>query len=335
MRVKVISAECPSRHLRPAFSATLCISLVKQLFPLAFSVWRCAVCIESDRIVKTLYVIFQIMATETVTTETITVTTDTLCQECVEAPANYQCPRCNRRTCSLSCCKAHKERTGCTGKRNRTEFLPLARMSDATIRSDYHFLEDVLANIDGGKRLLHHMGAAQNQSRKESVPLIIRPMMELPQVNDDNEPPSKRPRTNRLAQKAEDRGVTLLLMPPGMQRHKSNTSWYHTKTNTFYWKVDFVIHGTPTRVLSVPKLSEHANLSKELAKALPDASNSTRLLIKRLPCRSNSPLYVELDSKTSTLKSALQDMTVIEYPTIEVVPLALLDRFPRYIQEVE
>lgn len=275
------------------------------------------------------------MATETVTAETNTVTAETLCQECDEAPANYQCPRCSRRTCSLGCCKAHKERTGCTGKRNRTEFLPLARMSDTSIRSDYHFLEDVLANMDGGKRLLRQMGVAQNEPRKDDVPLTIHPMIQLPRVNDDNEPQAKRPRTNRLVQKAEDRGVTLLLMPSGMQRHKSNTSWYHAKTDTFYWRVDFVIHGTPTSVLSLPKLSEHANLSEELAKALPYAYNSTHLLIKRLPCRSNSPSYVELDRKTSTLNTALQDMTVIEYPTIEVVPLALLDRFPRYIQEVE
>jgi hypothetical protein len=207
-------------------------------------------------------------------------------------------------------------------------------MSDFNIRSDYHFLEDVLTNIDGGKRLLRYMGAAQYEPRKEGVPLI-HPMMQLPQENDDNEPQSKRPRTNRLVQKAEERGVTLLLMPPGMQRHKSNTSWYHAKTDTFYWKVDFVIHGAPTSVLSLPKLSEHDNLSEELSKALPDTSNSTHLLIKRLPCRSNSPSYIELERKASTLNTALRDMTVIEYPTIEVVPLGLLDRFPRYIQEVE
>jgi hypothetical protein len=127
----------------------------------------------------------------------------------------------------------------------------------------------------------------------------------------------------------------LLLMPPGMQRHKSNTSWYHAKTDTFYWKVDFVIHGAPTSVLSLPKISEHANLSEELANAMPGISKSAHLLIKRLPCQTSSPLYVELDRKMSTLNTALQDMTVIEYPTIEVVPSGMLDRFPRYIQEVE
>ena len=32
-------------------------------------------------------------------------------------------------------------------------------MSDETIQSDYHFLEDVLQTVDGGKRLLHQVGA--------------------------------------------------------------------------------------------------------------------------------------------------------------------------------
>jgi hypothetical protein len=210
-------------------------------------------------------------------------------------------------------------------------------MSDTTIRSDYHFLENVLTTMDGGKRLLRKVGAAQTEPRKQEE-VLVHSMMQLSQDDHDVEPQAKRPRTkNRLVQKAEDRGVTLLQMPPGMQRHKSNTSWYHAKTDTFYWKVDFLIHDTssPTRVLSLPKLSEHANLSEELAKALPDLSNNSHLLVKRLPCRSNSPSYIELDRKSSTLHTALQDMTVIEYPTIEVVPPELLDRFPRQIQEVK
>jgi hypothetical protein len=211
-------------------------------------------------------------------------------------------------------------------------------MSDTTVRSDYHFLEDVLTNIDGGKRLLREVGAAQNvQEPRQQEGVLAHPMMQLFQDKDD-EPhsTSKRPRTNRLVQKAEDRGVTLLQMPAGMERHKSNTSWYHAKTDTFYWKVDFLIHATsPASVLSIPKLSEHANLSEELVKSMPDLSNSIHLLVKRLPCQSNSPSYVELDRKACTLHTALQDMTVIEYPTIDVVPQGLLDRFPRQIQEIE
>jgi hypothetical protein len=75
-----------------------------------------------------------------------------ICQECRDTNFRYQCPRCSFRTCSLKCCKSHKERTGCNGKRDRTKFLPIAHMTDGTIDSDYHFLEDVLGAVERAKR---------------------------------------------------------------------------------------------------------------------------------------------------------------------------------------
>lgn len=81
-----------------------------------------------------------------------------LCQECSENIFRYQCPRCSLRTCSLRCCKAHKERTDCNGKRDRTKYLPLAHMNDGTIDSDYHFLEDVLGAVERAKRTVGGVG---------------------------------------------------------------------------------------------------------------------------------------------------------------------------------
>jgi hypothetical protein len=96
--------------------------------------------------------------------------------------------------------------------------------------------------------------------------------------------------------------------------------------------------------LSSPKLSENANLWDEL-KRLVDGTNhqlavfdidNLHLLIKKLPCPSNQPRYVKLEKSTAaTLKDALRGMTVIEYPTIEVVQTKDLDKYPRMIQEVD
>ena len=290
------------------------------------------------------------MAKETVVKEP---SSSCLCQECNEDPSLYQCPRCSRKTCSLTCCKAHKDRTGCSGKRNRTQFLPLARMSDQTIQSDYHFLEDVLKAVDGGKRLLKDVGATLTQQPHQknshdmrhtedesSVPL--HPMLRIQERHDEEEPSNKRQRTSiapkwqQLVQQADLRGTTLVLMPPGMQRHVSNTTWYHSKTNILYWKVDFVIHqdNNSTRIISIPKLDENANVTEELKKPWPQYTNEHHLLLKRLPCPSNQPTYVELDRQTSTLKSALRNQTVIEYPTIELVPTTRLSQFPLSIEEL-
>lgn len=98
------------------------------------------------------------------------------CDECQTASALYQCPRCSRRTCSLACCQRHKQRTGCNGKRDRTQFVSLGRMREndndghgsgsgggghsQQLQSDYFFLEDVLQSVHRSKRLLRTLGGA-------------------------------------------------------------------------------------------------------------------------------------------------------------------------------
>lgn len=282
------------------------------------------------------------------------------CQECKNAPSLYQCPACGRKTCSLECCKAHKQRTGCNGKRNRTSYMPLAHMSDATMASDYHFLEDVLNNVDSGKRLLQSVGGAtrrsvsQQQSRKKQVDnqddtdklSSVHPIMKLIETKDEEEdggePQTKRQRTNnskwqRLVQQAQERGTTLLLMPPGMQRHVNNTSWHHHKSDTINWKVDVNIHketkDESPRLVSIPKASEKTTLAETIRTAIPTFSpDEHSVLLKKLPCPSNKPMYLALDAQ-STLKDALREQTIIEHPTIDVVPKKALNRFPRFIQE--
>ena len=72
------------------------------------------------------------------------------------------------RTCSLKCCKIHKEKSNCNGKRDRTAFIALNQFSDSKLLSDYHFLEDVLQNNNRAKRLRTELGANnQTQNGKE------------------------------------------------------------------------------------------------------------------------------------------------------------------------
>lgn len=290
------------------------------------------------------------------TTESVPkATKSSLCEECNARGALYQCPCCRIKTCSLACCKSHKQRTKCSGKRNRTSFLPLSNMSDETIQSDYHFLEDVLQTVDGGKRLLKHVGAASttlqqqkpkphynNEDSDDDGVSEVHPMLQITEEEDDDdqEPqPAKRPRTSnkwqRLVDQAKLRGTTLMLMPPGMKRHDNNTSWHQHKTNTIHWKVDFNIAATTgnTTMITIAKLDENTVLAEALKKIYPEFSEEHHLLLKRLPCPSNKPMYVEID-RDATLKNALGDQTVIEHPTIQVVPTELLSKFPRTIEEI-
>ncbi|CAI5987258.1 unnamed protein product [Closterium sp. NIES-65] len=123
----------------------------------------------------------------------------TMCSQCQQDPAKYRCPGCSAATCSVLCVKAHKTASGCTGKRNRAEFVPITKFDDNQLVSDLRFLEDALLQYDVAKRTRMALGV-----RYEA------------QVGKH---------WGRMQQTARQRGVQLLLMPPGMSKRKSNRTF--------------------------------------------------------------------------------------------------------------
>lgn len=273
-----------------------------------------------------------------------------LCQECKRHVFLYQCPRCSRRTCSLECCKSHKSKTGCNGKRDRTVFVPLSRMDDSTLDSDYHFLEDVLGKVESGQRLLKHAGisTSQQQPHKRTRTGTYGDSTALHEVQDSHaivkaaqvkgplhrlNPGNLHPQWRHFQQVASDRGVQILFMPTGMLRHKSNKS--HVKKDTIYWNVEWNLHPLESKepVAKYTSLVAETTLIIKALESLDLRSTDVSLLIKRLPAPSNQPKY-NLISDDMTLQLALKDMTVIEYPTIEIVPRSRLSEFPQVIEAI-
>jgi hypothetical protein len=225
------------------------------------------------------------------------------CAECKKQVSIYQCPGCNIRTCSLECCRGHKERSGCTGKRNRGTFQPLSRMTDSSLRSDYFFLEEVLDQIP------------KNQKRTK---LDNNPISNL----------SKKAR--RLVQQAERRGTTLQIMPPMMERRKSNTSWYCAPRDMITWKLEVIVY--PERKSIRCQLSENEenimdHISNQCEKQGISLLKDYMLFVKQLPGPAKDPRYIQLHP-ADTLKKALKDNTVIEHPTIYCVPAEHVQDFP-------
>jgi hypothetical protein len=58
-----------------------------------------------------------------------------MCEECGKNVFKYKCPGCGVRSCGLECVKAHKNRTNCSGKRNRTAFVPISEFDDNVLIS--------------------------------------------------------------------------------------------------------------------------------------------------------------------------------------------------------
>lgn len=218
-------------------------------------------------------------------------------------------------------------------------------MNDSTVNSDFFFLENVLQSIDGGMRLLKQVGAITGGGEQLLLPKVDDKHDN--DVDDDRHDEKRRkphvehipPKWRRLVQQAKERDVTVLLMPPGMERHKSNTTHFHAKSNMLIWKLEFAFHVDATSsatIISHNKVPEEAIIHHEWEKVASNMGTGQELhfMLKMIPCPANRPAYVELD-KESTLKEALKGMTVIEYPTIEVVVATELHRFPMLIQEVK
>mmetsp|Transcript_17372 Transcript_17372/g.32940 ORF Transcript_17372/g.32940 Transcript_17372/m.32940 type:complete len:344 (+) Transcript_17372:36-1067(+) len=328
------------------------------------------------------------------------------CQVCNKIESLYRCPACLLRTCSLECCKSHKQQTNCSGKRDRTAFVPLHKFTDSTLSSDFHFLEDVLARSDRGKRLLKDLVGSSSKyisgpggnkrSRIQSEGNSCRGQAEQMHQDDENmnghhvlrkEPstsvlndglidlklqPGYPKHKQILVQKAKERNIRLLLMPQGMQRHIQNKSKYDAKKDRILWKVEVVFHVISAindenstennqqlkSVIVLDRIPETESIYSHLCKEFEtlvshSAPSETRcvlrhfresnaihkiksdaiMFMKRVPCCASQPKFVKVDLKQQ-LREMLNGMTVIEFPSIDVVLPEGSQYFPLFIEEV-
>ena len=65
---------------------------------------------------------------------------DQMCSSCEVAAWKYRCPGCLTLSCSVACVVAHKQKTGCTGKRNPVVEVPMKEMDEALLQNDYRSL---------------------------------------------------------------------------------------------------------------------------------------------------------------------------------------------------
>ncbi|CAM9584825.1 unnamed protein product, partial [Phaeothamnion confervicola] len=145
----------------------------------------------------------------------------TTCEVCEGMTAKYRCPRCSRRTCSVECCRRHKDESGCDGRRDRTNFVRVSEFTEQQLRSDFHFLEDGLRSIEGARReRLELCGPSRSKKRKfgergaraAAAAATTASAGPLPPASDNDWLSQQPPGMQRLVREAMLRGTTLLLM---------------------------------------------------------------------------------------------------------------------------
>ncbi|GLJ52472.1 hypothetical protein SUGI_1116170 [Cryptomeria japonica] len=232
-----------------------------------------------------------------------------ICEECRENPFKYKCPGCGLRSCSLPCVKAHKLRTRCTGKRNRTQYVPLSQFDENWLVSDYNLLEEILRMTEAAKRT--RAGADDSRSAR-----------------------FMRGGKSRLNIQAKNRNINLLLQPKGMLKNKINRSYYDKFRKCICWTVEWQFHSTDVTYID-HRMDEHASLQSILEKHLTigpgnpvirhklrhfcnNPIESLKLLLKKEYMEGDRKVYFDLNIM-EPLRSQLAWKTIIEYPVILVV----------------
>ena len=184
----------------------------------------------------------------------------TECEVCHEQAAKYTCPGCSMRSCSLDCVKNHKGTTGCTGKRS-CEFYTVSEMNENTLRDDFFFLKEV-ERLSGdshrnssrqgkntkrsGPKGRNHSAAGEGDEPSAEATPIGGGDGDIQAIGPGSDVQSTLPvALRKLVSEAADRGVTLRLLPRGMTRRKSNTTFYAYRNKKLFWRVEWVLHGEP------------------------------------------------------------------------------------------
>uniref|UniRef100_A0A0D9VAM3 Box C/D snoRNA protein 1 n=1 Tax=Leersia perrieri TaxID=77586 RepID=A0A0D9VAM3_9ORYZ len=206
------------------------------------------------------------------------------CEECGEQPWKYRCPGCSILTCSLPCVQSHKRRTSCSGKRPRTDPVPIAQFDDNQLISDYNFLEETKQATESAHRLIGAFG--RNFGGKFGGAQLPKWLFFLRKA-------------------AQRRGIWLTFLPRGMARREQNRSRHN--------------HNIDEHTSLLSSLEKHLTPGPWKDQLTPYRnidSRDLKLFIQKSAKVSVSP-YRQLNIE-EPLGPQLRSINIVEYPSINV-----------------
>ncbi|XP_015363493.1 PREDICTED: box C/D snoRNA protein 1 [Diuraphis noxia] len=219
------------------------------------------------------------------------------CEVCSGDAAKYCCPRCEVKTCSLSCVNIHKKELDCDGKKYKTGFKKLEKFNDADMGQDYRLMNEFIEAVGEFK---------MKTQRISNLSAVFR----------------------RLRYQAYQRHMRLQILPKSTL-NKNNTSFFNHKLNKIFWRIDWTFHGTDVKYTNhkVPEYQKlnsvarnyfttefHDNEVKEKMQFYISAGIKGVVFLMKTPYGK----YYELDSE-DTISYNLRYKTILEYPEILVV----------------
>ncbi len=124
------------------------------------------------------------------------------------------------RSCSAACIKAHKEKTGCDGKRKRTAFIAQGNMTQGTWDDDYAWLEE-------GRRAVARFGVGISADAVRNASSRGRGRGRGGAQTQSTR--GRKPKTDGLRWALAKVGAEVDVLPDGMQKRRQNQSSWNPK----------------------------------------------------------------------------------------------------------
>lgn len=226
-----------------------------------------------------------------------------MCEVCSLQNARYTCPKCEIKTCCLSCSKVHKKELDCSGLRDRTKYIPLKNMTKVDFMNDYYFLEECTKFVKDKKdnkkvKPRHHGGISKSLHTLKKV--------------------------------ASDRKIRLLYMVGDLTRRKENRTIYDSKKQVILWHLELIFVNANNLKVSA-RIEENQRLSdvvlsflksedpaiqKSLEFYKSSGIKNLKVLFKAEGLKGDQYFVLDLEK---SLKKNLTNKVVIEFPTFQVI----------------
>jgi hypothetical protein len=263
----------------------------------------------------------------------------------------------------VECVRAHKIAKSCDGRPRRSTYVAVKSMTANTLLGDIAFLSDVSRACESGvkaeakalgRRNLPTGAARQHKSQQIlTSPDELTPAMLVKGGSRSAKDDLKLTKKYRMLTKhcrTEGVRVRVLVMPPGMQRHKDNTSRFDERTGVLTWTLEWVVRSgdaagsvLQSRVADTSTWADAAKAvgrvknqhththththtqtddeKRVLEEQLSTAELPSTLYMREYNCPANAARVYAVSS-SSTIRESLRGLTLIEFPTILVDPPA-------------
>ncbi|EAU84533.2 hypothetical protein CC1G_00052 [Coprinopsis cinerea okayama7 len=189
-------------------------------------------------------------------------TQPTLCSLCPPSsrqPTKYTCPRCRTKTCSAPCSKRHKQETGCSGERNKAEYVSMKDYGWGAMMSDYTFLEEVGRKVkEVGKEIVGggYMHSSIGKEGGFGAGMRGKDGMRGHPRGRGRGGGNGKTKRDIFKMQMEVRDIEVDLLPLGMKRRKMNQSSWDFKNQTGLVTLEFKFHAPRDPLLPKPSTPE-------------------------------------------------------------------------------